>query len=497
MRARGTCTRGTPEAGAVFRAALEPIIDELFNAARVADVRESREGYAFDALIELADRGSGAGAGDVTGPGTGAVDGVARKRPSPRFFGLIRVDFEALCRGALEDDEVCEIAGLGPVPVSVARELLGESVLKLVITKGVDVMNVTHLGRSATIAQKVALLWRSPGCEVEGCTRTQRLQEDHRIGWAKTRQDAGRRARPAVQAPPRLEDVLRVGPRRRRGIAADGPAGRSAPPRPRAACSRVAGLMSQVTGRVAGFDERGVVAEGQWPDIMAMCEWLQDPANAEPCATFPVDAARVSGPGVYAWHGDAAASALVSGQLLAIAHPLYVDQAGADSSRTRRASGATLKSAIVRHHLHGGTQASSLRRALAALLWNELDLRCVRPRVLEAESNARLTAWMLEHLSVTTVPFDDRSSLGLVVADLISLRDPPLNLGRYPNTPSRKRLRALVRKHFSLASADADRIDRLLKLQAFAAGQDSGSDFLRRRVMQEQRKVVAQWTATR
>jgi hypothetical protein len=179
--------RGTPEAGAVFRAALEPIIDELFNAARVGDARQTREGYAFDALIELAERGSGAGAGEVTGPGTGAVDGKARKRASPRFFGLIRVDFESLCRGAVEDDEVCEIAGLGPVPVSVARELLGESVLKLVITKGVDVMNVTHLGRSATIAQKVALWWQSPGCEVEGCTRTQRLQDDHRIGWAKTR----------------------------------------------------------------------------------------------------------------------------------------------------------------------------------------------------------------------------------------------------------------------------------------------------------------------
>ena len=57
------------------------------------------------------------------------------------------------------------------------------------------------------------------------------------------------------------------------------------------------------------------MAEGQWPDIMAMCEWLQDPANAEPSATFPVDAARVSGPGVYTWHGDAVASALVSAQL--------------------------------------------------------------------------------------------------------------------------------------------------------------------------------------
>jgi hypothetical protein len=239
------------------------------------------------------------------------------------------------------------------------------------------------------------------------------------------------------------------------------------------------------------------VAEGEWPDIEAMCEWLQDPANAEPCATFPVDAARVSGPGVYAWHGDEVASALVSAELGCLARPLYVDQAGADSPRTRRASGATLKSAIVRHHLHGGTQASALRRSLGALLWNELDLRCERPRVLEPGSNKLLTAWMLEHLSVTTVPFDNRSSLGLVAAELLDSLDPALSLRRHPDTPSRKRLRVLVRKHFSVASADADRIDRLLKLQAFAAGQDSGSDFLRRRVMQEQRKVVEQWTATR
>ena len=52
-----------------------------------------------------------------------------------------------------------QIAGLGPIPVSTARELLGESILKLVITKGVDVVNVVHLGRAPTAAQRVALLW--------------------------------------------------------------------------------------------------------------------------------------------------------------------------------------------------------------------------------------------------------------------------------------------------------------------------------------------------
>src|SRR5712671_2447335 len=98
-------------------------------------------------------------------------------------MALIRADIEALQRGTVEGDEICEIAGLGPIPATVARDLLGEAVLKLVITKGVDVANVTHLGRAPTVAQMAALWWRSPECERLGCTRTQRLQTDHNIGW--------------------------------------------------------------------------------------------------------------------------------------------------------------------------------------------------------------------------------------------------------------------------------------------------------------------------
>ena len=47
--------------------------------------------------------------------------------------------------------------------------------------------NVTHLGRSATVAQQVALWWQSPTCDVAGCTRTRRLQVDHRYEWNKDR----------------------------------------------------------------------------------------------------------------------------------------------------------------------------------------------------------------------------------------------------------------------------------------------------------------------
>ena len=132
-------------------------------------VKSRAKAYAFDALIEIARRASRAGDGDA--PTDGEVP-TPKKRPSPRFMGLVRIDHAALRRGTVEGDEICEIAGLGPIPVSVARDLLGDAVLKLVITKGVDVANVTHLGRSPTVAQQVALWWQSPMCAREDCTRT-------------------------------------------------------------------------------------------------------------------------------------------------------------------------------------------------------------------------------------------------------------------------------------------------------------------------------------
>jgi Domain of unknown function (DUF222) len=105
---------------------------------------------------------------------------------NPRFLALLRVDVEALRRGHVAGEELCQIDGVGPVPVSIARDLLGEAILKLVITKGVDVLNVTHLGRGPTAAQRAALLWINPTCAVEGCNR-RRIEWDHREDWATTR----------------------------------------------------------------------------------------------------------------------------------------------------------------------------------------------------------------------------------------------------------------------------------------------------------------------
>lgn len=160
--------RGTVADGAKIHAALAPLIEERFRANRAADRRCSAEANAFDALVDLVER---------TGDGGG-------KRG--RYLGLIRCDLSALQRGRTHGEEMCEVTGLGPIPVATAVDLLGDATWKLLITRGIDVLNVTTLSRRATAAMVAALAWRSPTCTVEGCGRTI-LQIDHRIPWAQTR----------------------------------------------------------------------------------------------------------------------------------------------------------------------------------------------------------------------------------------------------------------------------------------------------------------------
>jgi hypothetical protein len=92
----------------------------------------------------------------------------------------LRVDAERLQRAGRDADGICEIAGIGPVPTSVAREVLGnDTMVKLVITKGVDVLNVTHLGRTRTAAVQTALDWLYDECAVVGCHRRVSIEQHH------------------------------------------------------------------------------------------------------------------------------------------------------------------------------------------------------------------------------------------------------------------------------------------------------------------------------
>jgi hypothetical protein len=162
--------RGTAEDGAVISSVLDQLIDKRYRDHTLSACRDGRDAAAFDALVDLARQHGGEGAAAST---------------NPRFLALLRADVDALRRGQVEGEELCEITGVGPIPVARAREVLGEAVLKLVITKGVDVANVTSLGRGPTAAQKVALAWTMPTCTVEGCSRTH-TEYDHRIDFAET-----------------------------------------------------------------------------------------------------------------------------------------------------------------------------------------------------------------------------------------------------------------------------------------------------------------------
>jgi hypothetical protein len=161
--------RDNPEVGARVMAALEPLRDRLFRAARKEGRREPLEAYAADALAELARRGQ------------------PPKRAGSKV--IVRVDLPALLRGRPGDGEVCEIAGFGPVAVSAVRELMesGDPFLAAVVTNGKRVTGVAHLGRRANARQQTALEWLSPECSASGCPSVSFLETDHRVDWARSR----------------------------------------------------------------------------------------------------------------------------------------------------------------------------------------------------------------------------------------------------------------------------------------------------------------------
>ncbi|HLN41168.1 MAG TPA: DUF222 domain-containing protein [Acidimicrobiales bacterium] len=162
----------TPDAGAMMLASLDVRANELFDRARKSENHESPAAYAADALVDLVTRSPGGG--NVKSGGSAVVH--------------LRVDATALRRGYVEHGEVCEIAGVGPVPVSTARSLLPESFLKIVVVDGVDVLSVCHVGRAIPAHVRSAIEARDPICVVPGCDVAVGLEIDH---WQTDFADGG------------------------------------------------------------------------------------------------------------------------------------------------------------------------------------------------------------------------------------------------------------------------------------------------------------------
>jgi hypothetical protein len=158
--------RLTPDAGAEVVAAVDAVRTKIFAEARKSGVRESADAYASDALVEL-------------------VSHSRTPSPGPRAMVHVLVDHAALKSGTAQADQRCEIPGIGRIPVQTARALAEDSILKVLVTKGVDVRAVAHRGRTIPARIRTALEVRDRMCVVPGCDKTKNLEIDHyRVAFA-------------------------------------------------------------------------------------------------------------------------------------------------------------------------------------------------------------------------------------------------------------------------------------------------------------------------
>ena len=164
--------RFTPEVLAELLVALEPFEAEAFRVARDEGRREGFDAYRADALLALARAGR---------------DGNGCSSSRPRNTVHVVIDHAALLRGKAEAGERCEVAGVGPVPVRVVRSMLDDAFVTAVVSDGVDVSTVAHLGRRPTAHQRSALEVRDPECVVGGCHVRVGLEIDHVEPWSATR----------------------------------------------------------------------------------------------------------------------------------------------------------------------------------------------------------------------------------------------------------------------------------------------------------------------
>ncbi len=98
---------------------------------------------------------------------------------------IVRVDHAALVRGTTEPGQTCEIAGIGPVPATVARKLADDSILKVLVHDTTDVHAVSHAGRTIPARLRTALEELFPECCIEGCHTDRHLEIDHNIPIAE------------------------------------------------------------------------------------------------------------------------------------------------------------------------------------------------------------------------------------------------------------------------------------------------------------------------
>ncbi|KGN37505.1 DUF6884 domain-containing protein [Knoellia subterranea] len=179
---------------------------------------------------------------------------------------------------------------------------------------------------------------------------------------------------------------------------------------------------------------RGIQAE---PDA----DMLRDVARARPLREIlDGKGAGIRAPGMYSWYVDAEGATDLSHGLGQHVEPglIYAGLAGA-TRRSGAPSSNTLWGRIATMHLGKKQQFSTLRRSLGSILAHADGVAAI--------DEIRLTAWMLDHLRVITVPTADADTLDELETVILSELDPPLNLAKVPRTPLRVRLSELRKQY--------------------------------------------------
>jgi hypothetical protein len=145
-----------PDEGARVNQVLEHKTDELFKAARAEGRRESRDAYRADALVAI----------------------VRGEFPEKPIELRLEGDYAALERGYLEPGERLDLDGI-PIPVTLARALLGDATLILMAREGNEITKISSPKRGIPIVLRRWVERAYPRCGVDGCGHSERLQIDH------------------------------------------------------------------------------------------------------------------------------------------------------------------------------------------------------------------------------------------------------------------------------------------------------------------------------
>ncbi|MSO79309.1 MAG: HNH endonuclease [Acidimicrobiia bacterium] len=148
--------RTTPDKGAEINAALDAETDLLFRAARAAGGREAREAYAADALHALITRGPRKATGATLVMDAGVADA-----------------------GFASRGQRCEIPGIGPIPVTIAKQMLATAKIRELPA---DPALLPDYATDRRYYPPWMLAWLDqhyPVCGVEGCDADFHLEIDH------------------------------------------------------------------------------------------------------------------------------------------------------------------------------------------------------------------------------------------------------------------------------------------------------------------------------